>query len=118
MIDVKDHKLLFSKDQIVSSTHMVRNFREIREQVKDKPCYIQGRNGEIDMALVDFAELEAMAAELEALRLEHFYKVAAERVHEMNANPKYRFHDVDEVLGHDWRDGLDEDSLSDEELFE
>lgn len=120
MVVVADGKLAFSRDRIVSATQASKNFGECRRRARREPLFVTDRNAGIDTVIMDYDEYEAMALELERLRLERFYATAADRLREIDAHPE----DVvplEEMLGEaDYQAFLNQtaDDLSDEDLFD
>lgn len=114
-------KLVFGRDQIITATQASKNFGEVRRRSKRAPLYVSDRNSEIDTVIVDFDEFEAMAVELEALREERFYAVAAERLAASREPGAEKPVPLEEVLGPEGYGAfleIDPDDPSDEELFE
>ena len=70
MVVVADGKLAFSKDRVVSATQASKNFGECRRRAKREPLFVTDRNASIETVIVDYDEFEAMAVELEQLRLQ------------------------------------------------
>lgn len=120
MVVVADGKLAFSRDQVISSTQASKNFGECRRRAKREPLFVTDRNASIETVIVDYDEFEAMAVELERLRLDRLYATAARRLAEADANPEETLVSFEEMLG----DGgyrafldIDPDEVPDEELF-
>lgn len=68
MVAVIDGKLVFGRDQVLTSTQAKKNFGEARRHARMEPLFVSDCNDGIDTVIVDFDEFEAMAAELQALR--------------------------------------------------
>lgn len=120
MVVVADGKIAFSRDRIISATQASKNFGECRQRAKHEPLFVTDRNARVDTVIVDYDEFEAMALELERLRLERFYATAAERLAEVDENPHQATVPLSEVLGEEgYQDflSLDADEISDEVLF-
>lgn len=118
---VKDGKLTFSRDQVVSSSQAAKNFGEMRRRAKNAPLYVADRNSGIDTVIVGFDEFEALAVELEELRLQRFYDAAAMRIARGDADPNRQPVDLADVMGEldyeAWTE-LDPEIISDKDLFE
>ena len=69
---VMNGKLVFSRDQIVSSSQARKNFGEMRKRARKEPLFALDRNT-IDTVIVDFKAFEGMAVELEELREQRFF---------------------------------------------
>lgn len=80
MVTVIDDKVVFGRDQVLTSTQAGKNFGEARRRARLKPQFVSDRNDGIDTVIVGFDEFEAMAVELERLREERLYAVAAARL--------------------------------------
>ena len=80
MVTVVDDRIVFGRDQVLTSTQAGKNFGEARRRARLKPQFVSDRNDGIDTVIVGFDEFEAMAVELERLREERLYAVAAARV--------------------------------------
>ena len=76
MVVVADGKLAFSKDRVVSATQASKNFGECRRRAKREPLFVTDRNASIETVIVDYDEFEAMAVELEQLRLQRLYAIS------------------------------------------
>lgn len=74
MVVVADGKLAFSKDRVVSATQASKNFGECRRRAKREPLFVTDRNASIETVIVDYDEFEAMAVELEQLRLQRLLR--------------------------------------------
>lgn len=121
MVLVADGKLVFSRDQVVSSTQASKNFGEMRRRVRDNPVFVADRKDGIDTVIVSFDQFERMACELEKLRDERLYAVASARVAEADADPHHLPITLSDALGADAASeiyALDGEAASDEELFE
>lgn len=113
-------KPTFGKDQIVSATTVSKKFSEIRKRAKNMPQFVSDRN-EIDTVILDYQTYESMYAELEFLREQQFYALAAERIAKGDANPNRRSISLKDVMGdEDFAEysNIDPDAMPDEELFE
>ena len=122
MVAVIDKKLVFGRDQVVTSTQASKNFGEVRRRARKGPLFVSDRNDGIDTVIVGYDEFEAMAVELQQLREERLYAVAAARVAEMDANPDREMSSLRDVMGHERYDALKAaealDPTPDSELFE
>ena len=122
MVAVHDKKLVFGRDQVVTSTQASKNFGEVRRRARRGPLYVSDRNDGIDTVIIGFDEFEAMAVELQQLREERLYALAAARVAEIDANPDREMPTLRDVMGHERYDALKAaealDSTPDSELFE
>lgn len=118
-IPVRNGELLFSKDQIVTATDATRNFKRVREQAKNRPQFIQGRTGEIEVAVLDFSMLQDLMAQIEELRMERFYDECTQRLEDVDAGRDQAV-PIEDVLGRDWEQTLTMagGALTDEDLFE
>ncbi|WP_080803549.1 hypothetical protein [Arabiibacter massiliensis] len=110
----EDKKLVFSRDQIVTSSQASKNFGEVRRRAAERPQFVSGRSG-IDTVVVGFEQFEDMYLELERLREEKFYARVAARL----STPEERI-SLEEALGDDYERflSIDPDAVSDAELFE
>lgn len=120
MVVVADGKLAFSKDRVVSATQASKNFGECRRCAKREPLFVTDRNASIETVIVDYDEFEAMAVELEQLRLQRLYDVAAQRLTAIDRDPSGETVPFSEILGDEGYNAflaLDPDDLSDGELF-
>lgn len=79
-VAVLNHKLVFGRDQVVTSTQASKNFGEARRRAREEPLFVSDRNDGIDTVIVSYDEFEAMAVELEELRKERLHVTAARRV--------------------------------------
>lgn len=122
MVAVHDKKLVFGRDQVVTSTQASKNFGEVRRRARRGPLYVSDRNDGIDTVIIGFDEFEEMAVELHQLREERLYALAAARVAEIDANPEREMPTLRDVMGHERYDALKAaealDSTPDSELFE
>ena len=122
MVAVIDKKLVFGRDQVVTSTQASKNFGEARRRARKGPLFVSDRNDGIDTVIVGYDEFEAMAVELQQLREERLYAVAAARVAEMDASPDREMSSLRDVMGHERYDALKAaealDPTPDSELFE
>ncbi|MDJ1651541.1 MULTISPECIES: hypothetical protein [Gordonibacter] len=118
---VKDGKLTFSRDQIITSSQAAKNFGEARRRAKQAPLYVSDRNSGIDTVIVDYDTFESLAVELEELRQQRFYDAAATRLSQGEADPERRSIALEDVMGEaryaEWL-ASDPDAVSDEDLFE
>lgn len=121
MVAVIDKKLVFGRDQVLTSTQASKNFGEARKRARREPQFVSDRNNGIDTVIVGYDEFEAMAVELEELREERLYAIAAQRIlqHDAGADQGIPFNDV---VGDAAFDSLVDNEaaseISDEELFE
>lgn len=117
MVVVADGKLAFSRDRIISATQASKNFGECRRRAKHEPLFVTDRNASVDTVILDYDEFEAMAVELEQLRLANFYANATSRLAELDADPStgIPFRSIlgdeayEEFLAIDPNDGADEE---------
>lgn len=120
MVTVVDGKIVFGRDQVLTSTQAGKNFGEARRRARLKPQFVSDRNDGIDTVIVGFDEFEAMAVELERLREERLYAVAAARV--AASGRERRGIPVGEVLGEEAFAAMvaaeADDPAPDSELFE
>ena len=86
MVAVIDKKLVFGREQVLTSTQASKNFGEVRRRASVEPQFVSDRNCGIDTVIVGFDEFESMAVELQELRDERFYALAARRVAEADDN--------------------------------
>ena len=77
MVAVIDKKLVFGREQVLTSTQASKNFGEARRRARKEPQFVSDRNDGIDTVIVGFDEFEAMAVELEQLREERLHAIAA-----------------------------------------
>ena len=120
MENSRPHKLLFSRDQIVTATQASKNFGEVRERALGEPIFVSGRNG-IDTVIIDYQTFEDMSIELANLREQHFYSVAAQRVLEGDATPdreRIALKDAMGVESFGEFQTINPEAISDEDLFE
>ena len=120
MVVVADGKLAFSKDRVVSATQASKNFGECRRRAKREPLFVTDRNASIETVIVDYDEFEAMAVELEQLRLQRLYDVAAQRLAAIDRDPSGETVPFSVILGDEGYDAflaLDPDDLPDGGLF-
>ncbi|HIY84669.1 hypothetical protein [Rubneribacter sp.] len=117
---VVNGRLVFGRDQIVSSSQAGKNFGEMRKRARKEPLYVSDRNT-IDTVIVDYEMFESMAVELEALREQRFYASVAQRLREGDADADRRSVSLEEAMGEEsyaaWLQ-LDPEAISDEELFQ
>lgn len=120
MVAVMENKLVFGRDQVVTSTQASKNFGDMRRRARTEPQFVSDRNDGIDTVIVSFDTFEAMAVELQQLREEHLYAVAAARL--LAADPSAKGIPVKDVIGADEFAKMVEaeaaDSVPDSELFE
>jgi PHD/YefM family antitoxin component YafN of YafNO toxin-antitoxin module len=117
---VKDGRLVFGRDQIVTSSQASKNFGEIRRRAKKAPLYVTGRNS-IDTVIVDYEVFEDMAVELEHLREQQFYASLSQRLREGDADTARESVSLADAMGEAaYADflGIDPDVVPDEDLFE
>ena len=82
--------------------------------------FVTDRNASIETVIVDYDEFEAMAVELEQVRLQRLYDVAAQRLAAMDRDPSGETVPFGEILGDEGYDAflaLDPDDLPDGGLF-
>lgn len=118
MVAVMEKKLVFGRDQVVTSTQASKNFGDMRRRARKEPQFVDDRNDGIDTVIVSFDDFEAMAVELQQLREERLYATAAARL----------FADADDAVPVEDIIGANEfakiveaeasDGISDAELFE
>lgn len=122
MVAVMEKKLVFGRDQVVTSTQASKNFGDMRRRARTEPQFVSDRNDGIDTVIVSFDTFEAMAVELQQLREEHLYAVAAARLLAADADPSAKGIPVKDVIGADEFAKMVEaeaaDSVPDSELFE
>lgn len=113
-------KLVFGRDQIVSSSQAGKNFGEVRKRARKEPLFVSDRNT-IDTVIVDYETFESMAVELEELREQRFYAKVAQRLREGDADENRQSVSLEEAMGEHsyaaWLQ-LDPEAVSDEELFQ
>ncbi len=78
MVSVIDDKVVFGRDQVLTSTQASKNFGEARRRAKQGPLFVSDRNDGIDTVIVSFDEFESMAVEPERLQRELLYATANE----------------------------------------
>ena len=121
MVTVADGKLAFSRDQVVTSTQASKNFGEMRRRAKEGPLYVSDRNDGIDTVIVGFDDFEQMALELDRLKTERLYALAAGRIAAADADAEHEPISLEETVGEEeYRRllSLDIDSVPDDEVFE
>lgn len=101
MVAVVDKKLVFGRDQVLTSTQASKNFGEARRRARTEPQFVSDRNNGIDTVIVGYDEFEAMALELQELREEHLYALAAARVAKADADPNHKMIPFEDVLGNE-----------------
>ncbi len=118
---VRDGKLTFSRDQIVSSSQAAKNFGEMRHRARLAPLYVSDRNDGIDTVIVSYETFESLALELEELRLQRFYDAVATRLTHGEADPTRCPVELSEAMGKkryaEW-ESSDPNLISDKDLFE
>ena len=67
MVAVIDKKLVFGREQVLTSTQASKNFGEARRRARREPQFVSDRNDGIDTVIVGFDEFEAMAVALARL---------------------------------------------------
>lgn len=120
MVVVADGKLAFSRDQVISSTQASKNFGECRRRAKREPLFVTDRNASIETVIVDYDEFEAMAVELERLRLDRLYATAAMRLAEADADPEEALVPFEKMQSKEAYQpflDIDTDDVSDGDLF-
>lgn len=122
MVAVIDKKLVFGRDQVLTSTQASKNFGEARRRARREPLFVSDRNDGIDTVIVGYDEFEAMAVELQELREERLYAVAAARIAEADSDPNREMSSLKDVMGHERYEALRAaeavDPTPDSELFE
>lgn len=121
MVTVMDGKVLFSRDQVVSSTQASKNFGAMKERAREEPLFVSDRNAKVDFVLLSFDEFERMAVEIDSLRREKLYATAAERVEEADADPSHEPIPLSEAMdeeGYERFLAAESDGVSDGDLFE
>lgn len=121
-VAVLNQKLVFGRDQVVTSTQASKNFGEARRRARQEPLFVSDRNDGIDTVIVSYDDFEAMAVELEELREERLHATAAERLAIRAANPGKQGIPVEDVIGTDTFQAMiqaeENDPMADSELFE
>ncbi len=122
MVAVIDKKLVFGRGQVLTSTQASKNFGEARRRARKEPQFVSDRNDGIDTVIVGFDEFEAMAVELQELREERIYAVAAARIAEAGADPNRKTIPLEDVMGRGRYEAMlaaeAADPTPDPELFE
>ena len=122
MVAVMEGKVVFGRDQVVTSTQASKNFGQMKRRAQAGPLFVSGRDAGIDTVIISFDDFEAMATELEQLREQRFYDEAARRVREADADPNHEGIPLREVMGAQkyeaFMENLGSDETPDEELFE
>lgn len=72
-------QIIMKKNDIVSSSELVKNFSKFRDEVKKKSKMIIFKNNKPDMVLVDFDEYEKLLTNLEILEDMNIMKSIEER---------------------------------------
>ncbi len=114
MVSVLDKELVFSRDQIVSSSQASKNFGQVRRDAAERPQFVSGRSG-IDTVVVGFEEFEALCLELDDLRNRDYHARIEERLAEPEEPIPFE-RSLGEAAFERFR-AIDADALSDEELF-
>ena len=119
MVAVIDKKLVFGREQVLTSTQASKNFGEARRRARREPQFVSDRNDGIDTVIVGF---EAMAVELEQLREERLHAIAAARLAQGDADSNRKGIPFSDTVGRERFEAMLEaettDPISDEELFE
>lgn len=122
MVAVIDRKLVFGREQVLTSTQASKNFGEARRRARREPQFVSDRNAGIDTVIVGYEEFEAMAVELEQLREERLHAIAAARLAQGEADPSRKGIPFADVVGRDRFDAMvaaeATDPVADAELFE
>ena len=122
MVAVMDSKVVFGRDQVVTSTQASKNFGQIKQRAQIAPLFVSGRNTGIDTVIMSFDEFEAMAVELERLREQQLYEKAAQRVREADADPNHEGIPVEECMSTEelaaFLEAAKDDGFDESELFE
>ena len=102
MVAVIDRKLVFGREQVLTSTQASKNFRQARRRARQEPQFVSDRNDGIDTVIVGYEEFEAMAVELEQLREERLHAIAAARTRSGGeADPSRKGIPFADVVGRD-----------------
>ena len=121
MVAVIDKKLVFGREQVLTSTQASKNFGEARRRARREPQFVS-RNDGIDTVIVGFDEFEAMAVELEQLREERLHAIAAARLAQGDADSNRKGIPFSDTVGRERFEAMLEaeatDPIFDEELFE
>ncbi len=121
MVVVAEDKIAFGRDQVISSTQASKNFGEVRRRAKTTPLFVTDRNASIDTVIISYDEFEQMAVELDRLRQQIVYAIAANRIAEADADPAHSPILLEDALSEEeYRRFLDSDNDNepDEALFE
>ena len=122
MVAVVDDKLVFSRDQVLTSSQASKNFGEAKKRARRAPLYVADRNDGIDTVIVSFDEFESMAVELQRLRNERVHALASARIARDSADGGAGRVPVEAVIGKDefarLLDAESVDKTPDSELFE
>ena len=122
MVAVVDDRLVFGRDQVLTSTQAGKNFGEARRRARKGPLFVSDRNDGIDTVIVGYDEFESMALEIERLRDELLRERAAARLAEAGAGRAGRPVPFDEAAGAGALQALVDveagDPVPDAELFE
>ena len=121
MVSLVDDKLVFGRDQVVTSTQAGKNFGEMRRRARKAPLFVSDRNDGIDTVIVSYDDFERMAREIDRLREANLHSLAASRIAAADADASHTPLTLDEVLGAEEAAriySLDTESIPDSELFE
>lgn len=122
MVAVVDDRLVFGRDQVLTSTQAGKNFGEARRRARKGPLFVSDRNDGIDTVIIGYDEFESMALEIERLRDELLRARAAERLAEADAGRAGHPVPFDEAAGAGALQALVDaeagDPVPDAELFE
>ena len=99
MVTVVDDKIAFSRDQVVSSTQVVKEFKNIRKKAQKEPLFVSDRNAGMDTVIISYDDFEYMVVELSKARDELLYAKAAERIAKADANPSHVGISLEEAIG-------------------
>lgn len=122
MVAVLEDKVVFGRDQVVTSTQASKNFGQMKERARTAPLFVSDRNSGIDTVIMSFDEFEQMAVELEQLREQLLYAEAARRVQQADADPNHMGIPVEESMDAaelaSFFDAVEDDDFDEGELFE
>ena len=122
MVAVMEGKVVFGRDQVVTSTQASKNFGQMKRRAQAGPLFVSGRDAGIDTVIISFDDFEAMATELEQLREQRFYDEAARRVREADADPNHEGIPVEECMSAEelaaFMSAAEDDDFDESELFE
>lgn len=114
MVAVIDKKLVFGREQVLTSTQASKNFGEARRRARREPQFVSDRNDGIDTVIVGF--------ELEQLREERLHAIAAARLAQGDTDSNRKGIPFSDTVGRERFEAMLEaeatDPISDEELFE